>query len=103
MVGRESEGQRPTKHVPHGGLTPVSAEQALATPTSTEEFAQSSGLAQPSSGLGRPGESARASGLCNLDLIEDSCLGAAPCEALEPQHGARVSFFSAEVKLSDPR
>ena len=70
-------------------LTPLSAGQALVTPTtSTEEFAQSSGSAQPSSGLGRLGEAARASGWCKLDVTEDSCLGAAPCEAEEPQLGA---------------
>ena len=39
----KARGNAPTKHLPHGGLTPLSAGQALATPTSTEEFAQSSG------------------------------------------------------------
>ena len=108
----------PATHVFHGGLTPLAAERALATFTTSheEEFVHISGsahLAQLSSGLDRPGKSDRASGLCKSDLYTDShVVGAVLCEAEEPQLGAsphwirelqqgvHVSFISAEA--SDP-
>ena len=81
-------------HGLHGGLTLLSAEQALVTPTTTsheEEFVQISGwgnVTQLSSGLGRPGKSDRASGLCKSDLPTDLHLRVVCCEAEELQLGA---------------